>query len=273
MRLRLLDGFELLRGDQAVGLALPPQRVLALLALSGRTLHREYVAETLWGDRDQQRSAASLRSALCRLRDIPGVVHVNRVHLRLDDLVRVDVRDQETLARRLLAADVPSGPPAEVRVDPAACARSLDRDLLPDWYDDWTIIERERLRQLRIGALEQLSHHWRHARRFGLAVDAALAAIRAEPMREAAHAALIEAHLDAGNRAEALRCYEFLTMMLDEELGLRPSPALQDRVAEVLMTDRQLPVDRGLRRATPSARATSGDSRPQPTRPALPIRR
>jgi len=270
LQLRLLDGFALSRDDQVVSLARPTQRVLALLALSGRPLHREYVAGTLWGDHDQQRSAANLRSALWRLRDVPGVVQSDRVQLRLGERVAVDVQELATLAHRLLAADVASGPPAEVRADPAACARTLDRDLLPDWYDDWTNFERERLRQLRIGALEQLSLLWRHLRRYGLAVDSALAAIRAEPMREAAHAALIEAHLEAGNRGEALRRYEVLRALLSQELGLRPSAALRDRVTAVLVDDER-PGDR--RRSSLAAHRSSGDLRPGPARLPLASRR
>lgn len=234
VRLRLIDGFELVRGDAVVDLPVPAQRVLAFLALTRRSLHREYVAGTLWGDRDQQRAAANLRSALWRLREVPEVVHATRTHLRLGSEVELDVGEVEALARRVLAAGTASAPCEEVDADPAGCAGALDRDLLPDWYDDWAQFERERLRQLRIGALEQLSVHWRHLGRFALAVDAALAAIRAEPMREGAHAALIEAHLAAGNRNEALRRYEHLRMLLQSELGLRPSTELQRRVAAVI---------------------------------------
>ena len=47
----------------------------------------------------------------------------------------------------------------------------LDGDLLPDWYDDWLMIERERLRQLRVHALEQLAERAMREGRYGHAID------------------------------------------------------------------------------------------------------
>ena len=238
VRLRLLDGFELSLADQVVEVPSPTQRLLAFLSLSRRSLHREYVASTLWSERDQHRAAANLRSALWQLRDLSGVVAATRSQVRLGADVVLDVDRVESLARRVLALDV------DTQQDTAPhdidLVQALDHDLLPDWYDEWTQFDRERLRQLRIGALERLSRHWCSGRRFALAVDAAMAAIRAEPMRESGHEALIEAHLAAGNRQEAMRRYEDLRRMLAHELGLRPSEALERKLAEVHGDGRRL---------------------------------
>src|SRR5437867_4028183 len=67
----------------------------------------------------------------------------------------------------------------------------LHEDLLPDWYDDWVALERERLRQLRVHALEQLCDRLLVAERFGEATEAALAASRTEPLRESPQRLLI----------------------------------------------------------------------------------
>ena len=56
--------------------------------------------------------------------------------------------------------------------------------LLPDWYDDWVAVERERLRELRAHALEALCHRLTAAGRFGEATEAGLAVVRDEPLRE-----------------------------------------------------------------------------------------
>jgi DNA-binding SARP family transcriptional activator len=237
VRLRLLDGFELSLADQVVVVPAPTQRLLAFLSLSRRSLHREYVASTLWSERDQQRAAANLRSALWQLRNLTGVVAATRSQVRLGADVVLDVDKVESLARRVLALDGDAHQEAPRDTD---LVRALDHDLLPDWYDEWTQFDRERLRQLRIGALERLSRHWCAGRRFALAVDAAMAAIRAEPMRESGHEALIEAHLSAGNRQEAMRRYEDLRRMLAHELGLRPSEALERKLAEVVEDGRRL---------------------------------
>jgi two-component SAPR family response regulator len=65
--------------------------------------------------------------------------------------------------------------------------------------------ERERIRQRMLHALEVLSRTLRNAGRYGEAIDAAMDAVAVEPLREAAHRALAEAHFAEGNVIEA-RC-------------------------------------------------------------------
>src|SRR5207302_1114287 len=77
--------------------------------------------------------------------------------------------------------------------------------LLPGFYDDWVLDERDRLGQLRVHALEALCKHLTTRGRYGQAVAAGMAAVAAEPFRESAQVALIRAHLAEGNRADAVR--------------------------------------------------------------------
>ena len=92
--------------------------------------------------------------------------------------------------------------------------------LLPDWYEDWVEIERERLCELRAHALEALCHRLTTAGRFGEATEAGLAAVRDEPLRESAHRVLIGVHLAEGNRAAALHQYRAFALLLHEEVGM-----------------------------------------------------
>jgi len=64
----------------------------------------------------------------------------------------------------------------------------LSADLLPDWYDDWVLLEAEDWRQLRLHALEALAGRLIALGRWGEAANAAGAAVRAEPLRESARA-------------------------------------------------------------------------------------
>jgi DNA-binding SARP family transcriptional activator len=77
-------------------------------------------------------------------------------------------------------------------------------ELLPGWYDDWVLLERERTRQRLLHALEALSREHRAAGRCAEAVEAALVAVNAEPLRESAHRELLESHLAEGNWVEAM---------------------------------------------------------------------
>ena len=104
---------------------------------------------------------------------------------------------------------------------------NLAGELLPDWYDDWLQDEREELRQTRLHALESLARALSESGRHADAIQAALAAIRLEPLRETAHHTLIEIHLAEGNRSEACRQFQRCLRLLREELGVEPSDSMR----------------------------------------------
>jgi DNA-binding SARP family transcriptional activator len=218
--LELLVGFRLRSHGVVVEVPTSSQRLLAFLALNDRDIPRSYIAGILWIDASSDRAAGNLRSALWRLR-LAGV-HLVDAHgdcLRLTEGVQVDIRELEARARRL--------------VDPACPSQDDDLDelplcgeLLPAWYDDWVVIERERQRQLHLHALEALCERLVAKGRLGQAVSAGLAAVNGEPLRESAHRALIKAHLAEGNPGEAIRQYRHYRALLRKELHLEPSAQL-----------------------------------------------
>jgi DNA-binding SARP family transcriptional activator len=227
-RLVLLDGFDMRTAGRSVSLPLTVQRLLVFLALSDRPVLRSQVAGTLWLDVTEERATASLRSALWRLRRPGhGVVEATQSHLQLARGVVVDYREAVHGASALL--DETSGPEA-LDGNPGY----LSRDLLPGWSEDWVVVERERFRQLRLHALEARCARLAGQARFAQAVEAGLAAVACEPLRESAHRLLISVHLAEGNRAEALRQYHRYCRLLAEELDLQPSPGIQALVEELL---------------------------------------
>jgi DNA-binding SARP family transcriptional activator len=223
MAVELLDGFSIQRGAKRVELPPSAQRLLAFLALQRQPVQRLYVAGTLWTDSSEKRSLGSLRSALWRLRrSAPGVVNSSGGLLEIGREVAVDVHQLADLARHVL----------EGRKSPGDGVESLHRgELLPDWYDDWVLGERERLRHLRLHALESLCEQLAAGGRHWNAIEAGLAAVRADPLRESAHRALIHADLAEGNAAEAVRHYHQFRGLLKRELGLTPSPLIRELVA------------------------------------------
>jgi DNA-binding SARP family transcriptional activator len=222
--LRLLNAFDLRCGKNAIALPRSAQRLLAFIALSERPVQRASVAGTLWLDSPEERAAANLRSSLWRLnRAGHRLVDATDHQLELAPAVRVDVRDAVARAHALL-----TGSPATDEVDPR-CA-GLTGELLPDWYDDWVLIERERLRQLSLHALETLAERLLDAERLGEALEAALAAVAEEPLRESAHRTLVKIHLAEGNACEARRQFRLFSRLLDEQLGLAPSPRFEQLV-------------------------------------------
>ena len=110
-------------------------------------------------------------------------------------------------------------------------------ELLPGWYDDWTTLERERLRQRVLHALEALSREFRRRGRHAEAVEAALAAVNSEPLRESAQRVLVEAHLGECNWVEAERAFISYRDFLERELGVSPSRDLNALVYDSAPTD------------------------------------
>jgi DNA-binding SARP family transcriptional activator len=224
--LALLEGFALRQRGVDVALTTPARRLLAFLALRDRPMVRDHVAETLWIDATSEHAAGSLRSALFALRrGCAEAVDSSNGRLQVGARLGVDVRDALATARRLISS------PASVDLD----TRGLPfyGDVLPDWYDDWVVIERERFRELRIHALEVICAQLTSAGRFGEAMEAGLAAVKGEPLRESAHRAVIGVHLAEGNQAQALAEYRCFRDRLAGELGLEPSVRMDELMGQL----------------------------------------
>ena len=93
------------------------------------------------------------------------------------------------------------------------------------WLDEW----RRRLDDVRLRGLECFAEA-----RLGLggptlpqAADCARQLIELAPFRETGYLILMQALAEGGNVAEALRVYDRLRLLLRDELGIAPSPAVQ----------------------------------------------
>jgi DNA-binding SARP family transcriptional activator len=225
--LRLLGGFALELDGRAVPVAPSAARLLAFVALADRPVQRQATARALWPSATPRHSTPLLRSALWRLRDAAEtLVIADGPALRLEHGAYVDACDAAGRALRVIQGR--SGPPAD---DLRALADA--GELLPGWLEDWAVLERERLRQLRLHALEELSAAFIRARRFEAAIEAARAVVAGEPLRESATRRLIEARTAAGDHAGALAEYERFRDLLRDALGTAPSPIMEELVCSV----------------------------------------
>jgi DNA-binding SARP family transcriptional activator len=194
------------------------KQLLAFVALRCRRVARRHAAGILWPDADEQRAAGNLRSALWRLRRAGiDVLLADKWTLALRGDVQVDLNLMDQWATRMING-------TESAADLAVASLRADTwDVLPGWYDDWVLAERERARQRMLHALEALSGKLVGASRFADAVEAAIIAVGVDPLRESAQRALIEAHLAEGNRSEARRIWRDYRDLLYRELGVTPS--------------------------------------------------
>jgi DNA-binding SARP family transcriptional activator len=224
-RVHLLGGFRAMDGATAIDLPPSTWRLVAFLAIAGRPVERGYVANSLWMDKSEDRAQANLRSCLWRLRQAnSSLVGYTQTRLCIRDEVRVDHQELVRFARTLADED------AEVDLN-AVEAEWFCAELLPDWYDDFVETEREPFRQLRLHALEALAQRLQRAGRTNRALDVALTAVAASPLRETAHRLVIAIHLDEGNVAEALGQYRTLCKLLRTKLGVGPSPSVRLLIA------------------------------------------
>lgn len=221
-QVQLLHGFELtVDGRGAVPLTPATERLVAFLALQARGVRRGFVSGSLWPDVTSERASANLRSALWRVPivDTRPLVDATPTHLSLRSGVCVDFHTAEPLALALVH-----------RVETELCDEALDLlagDLLPDWHEDWIVLERERFRQLRLHALDEACAQLISRGRYGEAMVVAMAAIAADPLRESGFRFAVEIHLAEGNLIEAVHQYRVYADRLRDELGATPSPRLR----------------------------------------------
>jgi SARP family transcriptional regulator, regulator of embCAB operon len=224
LRISLLGGFGLSDGRLDIAIAEGPQRLLAFLALRKSPVRRTLAAGALWPDADADHAGASLRSTLARLDEgARSALVVTASQLAIAGRITVDLWESEALARRL------AGPHESLTVDRSSAAEveALSSELLPDWYEDWVIVEAESWRMRRLHALETLADDLRADGSFGQASSAAQAAIEGDPLRESPRAALMRVHMAEGNISDAIREFTRYRELLKRELGLEPTPRLQ----------------------------------------------
>jgi DNA-binding SARP family transcriptional activator len=254
--LDLLGEFTLRAKEGPIVVRRAQQRLLAFLAVSRRPVSRGALSQRLWEAVDDRRGSSALRSNLWRLPRPTGVplVTATGTHVALSEAVVVDLWSREHTAKLLrqprattedrrhygtpvatssvMEEDIRGG---QVKDEDLAESHTMwTEDLLPEWSEDWLMVEQESYRQLRLHALENLSQQLRGIGQYAPALTAALAAVHADPLRETAHRQVIAVHLEEGNSAEALRQFHVYRRLLAHELGLPPSPTIRELVGPLL---------------------------------------
>lgn len=229
-RLEILRPFEFTHASKRICIPLGAQRLLAFLALQNDDVHRSSAAEQLWPDCTTFRAAANLRCALCYGRRVGSVTVIDSVgqRLMLSPAVKVDLHAVSGAARQIIAGSGQMSHGWEELVG------DLSRELLPGWTDNWLDLERERWNQTRVYALEGLAQQFQAAGQYLPALQAALAAIAVDPIRETAHRIVIEVHIAEGNIASAIKRYLDYQSFLQRELNVSPSPQMARLVRDLM---------------------------------------
>jgi DNA-binding SARP family transcriptional activator len=240
LSLQLFGWWRLRRRGLAIELGGREQRLVALLGLRG-TRPRLHIAATLWPDTAEEKALGSLRAAVMRTqRRAPGLLVASRTTIGLHPRVFVDVQD---MMQSIEAGAALGGDGTAARVDPRPILEC--EELLPGWYDDWVLLEREHLQQLRLRTLESMASRALEQEDFVAALDAARAATGIEPLLESTRSITILALIRLGDPAGAVREFQGYRRQLFDELGVEPSPQFADLLRPLIPAQRHRP---GLRR-------------------------
>lgn len=206
--------------------------LLCYLALTRRVHARSALGALLWGDIPEADAKSQLRIALSNLRKLTGE------HLRIEretvefDLTRpyyLDVEEFESCiveSRRDLSKQETRAALAQLQ----AATRLYRDDLLAGMvvrdapeFEEWLLIQRERLRLMALDALWSSSELERANGNSESALAALRRVIEMEPWREEAHRELMLLYARAGKYAPALHQYEKCRAALANELAVEPA--------------------------------------------------
>lgn len=231
LRLLALGPAQVYRGEYLLKpadwtFAKPKQLLFFLATQAART--REQIGLVFWPEASPAQLRTGLRSALYRLRQALG---------RPEWVLFEDERyafnralsywyDVEAFEAGVAEAGRLQQAAPERAIERFAAALSLHRgDFLEDFPDDdWVLARREQLRQRRLQAALSLGRLLLTAGRLAEAAETYRQTITHDGYFEAAHRGLMRCYARQGEPGQALRHYQSLAALLNDELGAAPSP-------------------------------------------------
>lgn len=272
-------------GHSAVDLrAAKAQALLAFLAIeSDRPHNRAALQALLWPELSATGAKNALRVTLYRLRTaldeaVPAssdqLLTITRQSVQLNrDAVDVDVLDfQSRMAAAAAHRHEPGKLCDECRTHLLAAVTLAQGELLTGLdtadaapFDEWLLMQRERLRAQTLNALAQLADISLQQHEFADAHAYAMRQLSLDPLREAAHRQVLHTLLQRGLLGDAKRHYDRMEQLLQAELGVAPAPETQELLPQV----RQDPVAASDPNSTSDDRTTEAMIGPAANVPAV----
>ena len=241
LRANFFGHFELLCDGEPVPLGRNGRALTILkylLASRPRPVSQDHLMGWLWPDSNLKKARWSLNSAVHGLRKLlgrcptsPGVNHVllEEGYYRLCPDVRISTDAEEFDAhyeegRRLERA----GRTEEAAVEYEKAVHLYRGDyLVEDLYEDWTMVERERLSNAHLDMLGRLADHYMGGGRLQEGIRACYRVLEKDRCHEDSYRLLMRCYARLGLRGRALRQYRLCEKTLGQEYGTVPSPETQ----------------------------------------------
>jgi DNA-binding SARP family transcriptional activator len=225
---QILDGFD----------ARKVQELFCYLLLHrDHSLPRETLASVLWPDTTTTLSKKNLRQALWQLQSALGsqteaaddrVLLVEPEWLRLNPEANfwLDVAVLENafqLVQKVVGHELDTQKVLLLQ----DAVQLYQGSLLEGWYQDWCLLERERLQSMYLALLDRLMSYCEGQHDYETGLLYGMRIMCYDRARERTHRCMMRMYYLIGDRAEALRQYERCSAALDEELGISPSKSTQ----------------------------------------------
>jgi DNA-binding SARP family transcriptional activator/tetratricopeptide (TPR) repeat protein len=240
LKIYLLGQFNIEVGDQMLELpSRPAQSLLAYLALNPGLAHRrEKLAGMLWPDATEVNARSYLRQALWRTRKaLESETSTWEQYLLINDFsVKFDDESDYWLDVNALLEVGEATPIVEIETAVAL----YKGELLPGFYDEWVLLERDRLQaayhqRMKLLLDSLLAHgEWHEALKWGEQW------IRLGHAPEAAYQSLMVVYDGLGDQGMIRYTYQRCMETMERELGLEPSPETE-RLYEQLRQEKATP--------------------------------
>lgn len=227
LEVRLLGQFDV-RRDSVTPIAIPSrpaQSLLAFLLLNPAIEHRrEKLAGLLWSDATEKNARSNLRHALWQLRDAIELKRTRAhaaAYLLVDDIsIAFNAKSEYWLDVSVLQAAGRENASADDLIN---AVHLYAGELLPGFYDDWVVPERERLRSVFEQRMAQLLERLRDEQRWAEVLEEAERWIALGQSPEAAYRALMIAHSQVGEMSQVAAVYQRCVQALRNDVGVEPS--------------------------------------------------
>ncbi len=191
----------------------------------------------LWPEADPKRARNSLNSAICALRKLlaridnssiasPDYLLFDRGQYWLSSDMRVRSDRDEFDERYRHACHLEKDRQVPEAIAEYNKALELYRGdfLAENLYEEWTLIERERLVNVYITMLERVAAYYMRNEQYQECIATCYRALEKDPCQEGSHRLLMECYTRLGARAIGLRQYEICKEILRLKYGTVPSP-------------------------------------------------
>jgi DNA-binding SARP family transcriptional activator len=202
-----------------------------LLLHAEETLERDLVAERLWPMRPPGKARRCLSTTLWRLRQTLECLPSSQSYLLTERNTLAfnttapywfDVEVFERQAAFGLAGSLPC-----TEAHCRALEEALDLycgDFLEGCYEDWCLVERERLQLLLLRVLKRLQRDCRLGGAFEAAISYGHRLLTLDPLQEDVHREVMRSYVEAGQRPLALEQFQRCQEILRRELRIEPMP-------------------------------------------------